>query len=497
MGGIYDSLFNSQKKTDNFDTNESNPPEYPIYPEYKWGKLLKEGITGEVYIIEFKGKKFVAKKIPKNKLVNEKIKKAYEKEIDTLYFMNECGNSIRFFDEHEEENYYILEFELCDCKLIDIIKKYQGLNEDTIFTILNQLNNALMYIYKLNILLKDINPENILIKYGDSSKLIPKIKNYGLSNEIKEYYSTKIEPSIYIAPEILIDKNYSQKEDLWSLGIMIYYMHFQEYPFDFPITLNNDEIKKFLDKKKKKDFKDKNLDDLVNSLLVFDVNKRINWEDYFNHPFFMKKLKRFSGNQYILIKVDIKPNTLIRLINNGNESDWIFIHPIRNNELNEDNTDMYIDDKLTKFKKYLYESKAEKQNDDYIIKKDCVIKYVFDHKLKTLDYMFFACNNIKSIKFVNVDTSYLTSMKFAFSDCGLIEEIDLSRCSNAKSLKNIYNCFFGTNAIKCDLSSFDFKNIEESGAVFGRGSCLNLILSKKINKQIFEKFGKHLKITYV
>ena len=94
MGGVYDSLFNSQKKTDNFETNESNPPEYPEYPEYKWGKLLKEGITGEVYIIEFKGKKFVAKKIPKNKLVNEKIKKAYEKEIDTLYFMNECGNSI-------------------------------------------------------------------------------------------------------------------------------------------------------------------------------------------------------------------------------------------------------------------------------------------------------------------------------------------------------------------------------------------------------------------
>ena len=33
-------------------------------------------------------------------------------------------------------------------------------------------------------------------------------------------------------------------------------------------------------------FDDKNLNDLVEKLIVIDPSKRINWEDYFNHPFF-------------------------------------------------------------------------------------------------------------------------------------------------------------------------------------------------------------------
>lgn len=33
-------------------------------------------------------------------------------------------------------------------------------------------------------------------------------------------------------------------------------------------------------------FKDSNLDDLVKKLIVVDPVKRINWEEYFNHPFF-------------------------------------------------------------------------------------------------------------------------------------------------------------------------------------------------------------------
>ena len=34
---------------------------------------------------------------------------------------------------------------------------------------------------------------------------------------------------------------------------------------------------------------DENLDDLIRKLLVKDPKKRINWKDYFNHPFFNKK----------------------------------------------------------------------------------------------------------------------------------------------------------------------------------------------------------------
>ena len=51
--------------------------------------------------------------------------------------------------------------------------------------------------------------------------------------------------------KLLLKKSYDQKVDLWRLGIMIYYMHFQQY--EFPNSFNdNDEIKKCFNKKKKK-----------------------------------------------------------------------------------------------------------------------------------------------------------------------------------------------------------------------------------------------------
>ena len=39
---------------------------------------------------------------------------------------------------------------------------------------------------------------------------------------------------------------------------------------------------------------DKLLDDLLKKMLEPNVNKRINWEEYFNHPFFNKNLPFFN-----------------------------------------------------------------------------------------------------------------------------------------------------------------------------------------------------------
>ena len=40
-----------------------------------------------------------------------------------------------------------------------------------------------------------------------------------------------------MAPEILNDEGYGEKYDVWSFGIMIYYLKHNEFPFD---DMNND-----------------------------------------------------------------------------------------------------------------------------------------------------------------------------------------------------------------------------------------------------------------
>ena len=79
-----------------------------------------------------------------------------------------------------------------------------------------------------------------------------------------------------------------------SLGIIIYLLYFQEPPYNghtFIAILNL--IKNFWKKAFKKPG-NLHLDDLIDKLLEFNPDKRITWEDYFNHPFF--KNNKFKNN---------------------------------------------------------------------------------------------------------------------------------------------------------------------------------------------------------
>ena len=90
-----------------------------------------------------------------------------------------------------------------------------------------------------------------------------------------------------MVPEILEGKeNYDNKCDLWSIGIIIYQLFFKEYPYKgiTPVAIYN-QIKES-GKKILKKTKNENLDNLIDSLLIREPEKRIDYEEYFNHPFF-------------------------------------------------------------------------------------------------------------------------------------------------------------------------------------------------------------------
>ena len=76
-------------------------------------------------------------------------------------------------------------------------------------------------------------------------------------------------------------------------------------------------------------------------------------------------------------------------------------------------------------------------------------------------------NITKSIKFSHsIDTSNITSMKYMFYDCEVLEEIDISGfdTSNVTNMSDLFgNCF---NLTSIDLSNFDTSNVTDMGAMF-------------------------------
>ena len=184
--------------------------------------------------------------------------------------------------------------ELCDSNLLDLLLKKgkEGFSIEEIYEIMSQLNNGLKIMRENKIIHRDLKLENILIKNKDNNKYIIKIADYGISKRLnslsKNYCNTNVGTLEYMAPEILKGESYNDKCDLWSIGIIIYKLKFIKSPFNGQtenaliknisnFNNNNNIIKKTGNKE---------LDDLIERLLKIDYQKRLNWDEYFNHPFF-------------------------------------------------------------------------------------------------------------------------------------------------------------------------------------------------------------------
>ena len=293
-------------------------------------EFINRGTFGEVYKLEYKGELYAIKKISKENIdYNENIslrpylKNALLLEINFLVKMSQYKNSVHFYRYYEEKEDYYLVFEYCDTDLKRLIyERFKNQNKrfssKEILYIMEGLNQPLKFLIKNDNIHRDIKPDNILIKYNDSSKttFVPKIADYGLAKKLKNGMATTcLGTPGYMAPEIILNKPYNNKSDLFSIGVMIYKLYFYYSPFpSLSENPSEEEIIKVYCRKKEKDCEDKVLDDLINRLLEYDPKKRINWDDYFAHQFFnqnkvdnltiqLDNLKIYDENEHQIIKV--------------------------------------------------------------------------------------------------------------------------------------------------------------------------------------------------
>tara|TARA_E500000178_G_C16654469_1_gene587843 strand:- start:29 stop:682 length:654 start_codon:yes stop_codon:yes gene_type:complete len=88
-----------------------------------------------------------------------------------------------------------------------------------------------------------------------------------------------------MAPEIMKNKNYTIKSDLWSVGIILYEMLTGSPPYKVKTIYN---LLKSIDQNKidlpKNISISEECNDLLFKLLVKNPEDRIEWDDFFNHP---------------------------------------------------------------------------------------------------------------------------------------------------------------------------------------------------------------------
>lgn len=232
----------------------------------------------------------VAIKVIKTTNLNKKALEILDEEISIMEMIkhNPHFNIVRCFDviRKDYELYIIMEY--CDSgDLRNILRK--PIKEKYAQFYFGQLTNGLRYLDKHFIIHRDIKPKNILLT---NNRRILKIADFGFAKrfENKSLHETICGSPLYMAPEIMNSNIYNNQTDLWSIGMILYEMLYGNHPFATCKTIP--ELKETISKTtieipptntKNKDVSD-NCISLLKQLLQKQVNERISWSNFFNHP---------------------------------------------------------------------------------------------------------------------------------------------------------------------------------------------------------------------
>jgi len=154
------------------------------------------------------------------------------RELDILQSVDH-PNIIRLYETYEDEKYLHIVVELCTGgELLDRLLEKGMLSEAETAETLRYILSAVHHLHTLKIVHRDLKPENILFANTQSLADL-KLADFGLSckfsnEELK--LSSFVGTPYYLAPEVIQGK-YGSQCDVWSIGVMMYFLLSGTQPF--------------------------------------------------------------------------------------------------------------------------------------------------------------------------------------------------------------------------------------------------------------------------
>lgn len=228
------------------------------------------------------------KSFKRENFVNDPKKKDHlEMEISTMKKMKH-PNIVNLFETHHTQRHIYLIMELCEGDdLAKFIQRHGAMTEPIAKHFLKQLALGLEYLRAHNIVHRDLKPQNLLLKENSPTSVL-KIADFGFARYMTQtsMAATLCGSPLYMAPEILGHERYTAKADLWSVGTILYEMMVGKPPFT---AVNAVHLHKVLMKTDVSfphgvEISDE-CKDLILRLLKRKANERIDYDEFFAHPF--------------------------------------------------------------------------------------------------------------------------------------------------------------------------------------------------------------------
>jgi len=327
---------------------------------YKILQKVGQGNYGSVYKIQdIKTGQILAAKICKIESNNSE---SFNREINML---RQCDSPyiLKYYGSYIKNNKIWIVLEFCEGgSLLDIMRITNIFyTEKEIASLLKMVLKGLQFLHTQKKIHRDIKAGNILL----TDEGIVKLGDFGVSAQLTNSISKKISKigtPYWMSPEVISQKSYDSKCDIWSLGITCIELAEGEPPYS--------EVRTFLVMKKilnnppkglsKPELWSKDFNDFVQQCLIVNPEHRPSAAQLLNHNF----IKKNDQGKGIIIQRLMKAMPLINKIREEiNEEE-----KNRNNDINNNNNNIFFNEELDSLEYSQNDSQINLFNDNNNIK---------------------------------------------------------------------------------------------------------------------------------
>ncbi|KAF1732142.1 Serine/threonine-protein kinase shk2 [Beauveria bassiana] len=268
---------------------------------YSKQKKIGQGASGSVYVAKIKetavgiARDVLRQQGPRAQVAIKQMDLAHQprKEliVNEIMVMKDSRhkNIVNFLDaflrNNNAELWVVMEF-MEGGALTDVIDNNPSISEEQIATICHETCRGLQHLHRQHIIHRDIKSDNVLLDARGNVK----ITDFGFCAKLtdaKSKRATMVGTPYWMAPEVVKQKEYGPKVDIWSLGIMAIEMIESEPPY-----LNEEPLKALYliatngtPRLKKPEKLSKELKAFLSVCLCVDVKSRASADELLAHDF--------------------------------------------------------------------------------------------------------------------------------------------------------------------------------------------------------------------
>ena len=289
--------FDKSKFVQKFDTK--------LLDSYDVNYEIGSGGFSKVYEVRNKASDTIraCKYIDKRNYKEEDVEK-FKKEISILKDFDH-PNIVKLYEIFETDKSFYLIMEKCNggnlgYKITERINLEKLFDEKILSEVFRQITSAIKFCHDKGICHRDLKPENIcFLNLGSMENNPSKLIDFGFGRVIdpQNKMKSRVGSSLYMAPEV-IKKNYNEKCDIWSLGVILFFILSGKPPFfgenDTETTKKILSIKYNFDDDVWKNVSE-DAKDLIRHMLVKE-NERYTAEQVLAHPWIKKYEKKMPND---------------------------------------------------------------------------------------------------------------------------------------------------------------------------------------------------------